>query len=146
MQTIRLFTLEEANALIPELERLIAEARRLGERVARAEAHVEDLRIVWGDAVEDPACRDHGEYLARQADLRARRLAFRAHLKRFADLGVEFKGLDLGLVDFFALNGDRLVYLCWREGEKEIAAWHTLAGGFAGRRPLPDFVAEGPTS
>jgi hypothetical protein len=142
MRDIRLFSLDEANALIPELERLVVEARRLADEVRAAEAHVEDLRIVWGEEVERPECPDHGEYMARVGDLNARRLVFHAHLHRFAELGVEFKGVDLGLVDFHALNGDRLVYLCWRSGEKEIEAWHSLVGGFAGRRPIPGRQAE----
>jgi hypothetical protein len=143
VQDIRLFTWEDANALVPELERLVVEARRLTDRVRAAEAHVDDLRIVWGERLESPDCPDHGEFLARTADLKARRLEFAAHLRRFEELGVEFKGVDLGLVDLYSLNGDRLVYLCWRAGEKEIAAWHTLSGGFQGRRPIPDYLAEG---
>ncbi len=139
---LRIFTLDEANALIPQLEELLEEARRLHERVREAEAHLEDLRIVWGDQVEEESCPDHGEYKARAADVNARRLRLDMHMHKFKDLGVEVKGIDMGLVDFYSLNGDRLVYLCWRSGEPEIVAWHTLAGGFAGRRPIPEFVRD----
>jgi hypothetical protein len=52
-------------------------------------------------------------------------------------LGVLVKDLDQGLVDFPARNGDDEVLLCWRLGEDEVAFWHTLDDGFAGRRPLP---------
>ena len=50
--------------------------------------------------------------------------------------GCLIKDLELGLVDFYALAGDRLVMLCWKIDEPEIQHWHTLDGGFAGRQPL----------
>ena len=36
------------------------------------------------------------------------------------------------------LRDGREVYLCWEEGEPEIAFWHEPETGFAGRRPLAD--------
>ena len=53
------------------------------------------------------------------------------------ELGLLVKDLDEGLVDFPALRGDEEVLLCWRLGEEEVAFWHTLGDGFAGRKPLP---------
>jgi hypothetical protein len=50
---------------------------------------------------------------------------------------VEVKDIDEGLVDFPALQNGETVLLCWKLGEDEIRYWHTLEGGFAGRRPLP---------
>jgi hypothetical protein len=52
-------------------------------------------------------------------------------------LGAEVKDLDAGLVDFPARRGEEDVLLCWRLGEPEVAFWHGLEDGFAGRRPLP---------
>lgn len=54
--------------------------------------------------------------------------------------GIYIKGFEDGLVDFPALrkNGDE-VFLCWREGEDDISFWHTLNGGFKGRRPINEF-------
>jgi hypothetical protein len=50
--------------------------------------------------------------------------------------GCYFKGLELGLVDFPAQLGGEVVELCWQYGEKEIAFYHRLDAGFAGRQPL----------
>jgi hypothetical protein len=52
-------------------------------------------------------------------------------------MGIEVKGLRPGLLDFRSRLGDRVVHLCWREGEDTIAYWHTLEEGYAGRRPIP---------
>ena len=54
--------------------------------------------------------------------------------------GMHIKGIEEGLVDFPALreNGDE-VFLCWKDGEDDLYFWHTLDGGFRGRRPLEEF-------
>jgi len=52
-------------------------------------------------------------------------------------LGVLVKDLDTGLVDFPALHEGEEVLLCWQLGEDEVAYWHGVDEGFAGRKPLP---------
>jgi hypothetical protein len=44
--------------------------------------------------------------------------------------------VDTGLLDFPAVIDGEEALLCWRVGEGQIAYWHTLDGGFAGRTPL----------
>ena len=53
------------------------------------------------------------------------------------ELGLLVKDLDEGLVDFPALRDGEEVLLCCRLGEEEVAFWHSLDDGFAGRKPLP---------
>ena len=50
--------------------------------------------------------------------------------------GCLVKDIARGLVDFYSLSGDRLIFLCWQLGERAVDHWHTLEGGFAGRQPL----------
>jgi hypothetical protein len=51
-------------------------------------------------------------------------------------LGVSVKDLDLGLLDFPALREGELVELCWYAGEDEVAYWHRVGEGYAGRKPI----------
>src|SRR5439155_22502493 len=51
--------------------------------------------------------------------------------------GAHLKDVQLGLVDFPAELDGEIVYLCWQFGEPEVAFWHRIEDGFAGRRPLP---------
>ena len=37
----------------------------------------------------------------------------------------------------YSLMGDRLVFLCWKRGEKSIEFYHHLEDGFQGRQPIP---------
>lgn len=67
-------------------------------------------------------------------------LHFMEGIQSVQEDGVIVKGVDEGLADFPALreNGDE-VFLCWKVGEDDIEHWHSLDGGFRGRRPLADF-------
>lgn len=49
---------------------------------------------------------------------------------------IVLRDLDRGLVDFPALREGREVYLCWIDGEPDIAFWHELDAGYAGRQEL----------
>jgi hypothetical protein len=57
--------------------------------------------------------------------------------KQLEDLGIEVKDIGKGLIDFWhkRRTGED-VYLCYLHGEEGIAYWHTISGGFSGRRPL----------
>lgn len=131
------WTLEEANAALPEVRRLLAEARTHTGHLRELEAQLDDLRIVWGDAVLSPACEGHDEFAGYYARFQARREALQAVLMRFHTLGIELKDIEQGLVDFRGLVGTEPAYLCWKDPEPRVANWHPLDGGFAARRPIP---------
>ena len=52
---------------------------------------------------------------------------------------VLIKDINLGLLDFPALKDGREVYLCWQYGEEDIAFWHEIEAGYAGRQPIDSF-------
>ncbi|MGH3022822.1 MAG: DUF2203 domain-containing protein [Gaiellaceae bacterium] len=133
---MRFFTPEEANealtTLRPLAERLVQERRALA-------ALADDLRGAETAVAGNGGRIDHRSL----AELRGK--AARA-AGRVAELveeiqagGVQLKDLDRGLLDFPARHpesGDT-VLLCWELGEPEVAHWHGLEGGFAGRKRLP---------
>lgn len=55
------------------------------------------------------------------------------------ETGALIKDINIGLLDFPALRDGREVYLCWQYGEGEIAFWHEVDAGFAGRQPIESF-------
>jgi hypothetical protein len=130
----RYFTTSEANELLAEV-RPLAEAlvqhhprmRLAAERRARL-----TTRIAGNGGDLDP--QEPGE-LEEQFERESQAVARAADsLQR---LGVQVKDLDRGLVDFPALHHGEEVLLCWQVGEPEIAHWHGVDEGFAGRKPLP---------
>lgn len=67
-------------------------------------------------------------------------LQFMDGIQSFQEDGVIIKGVDEGLADFPALrDSGEEVFLCWKAGEDDIYNWHTLDGGFQGRKPLGEF-------
>jgi hypothetical protein len=128
------FTPEEANealALVrPLAEELVSHRRAL----LHAEGRRADLdrRIAGnGEALDARDLVDLEARITREAAEVA------SCVVRIQDLGVLVKDLDRGLVDFPALRGGEEVLLCWHVGEDEIAYWHGLEEGYAGRKPLP---------
>jgi len=124
---LRRFTLAEANALIPRLEMVM---ERL-QRTARA------LRAALQDSSDQPGVSTTADVLRVRPDLAPTVREMERAVTEIEELGAQFKGVDLGLVDFLAEIDGRPVLLCWQYGEKAIGFWHGIDDGFAGRRALP---------
>ena len=60
-------------------------------------------------------------------------------LHRILETGAQVKDINTGLLDFPALREGHEVYLCWKHGEGQIAFWHEIEAGFAGRQPIDTF-------
>ncbi len=131
----RLFTLQEANALLPRVRTLVsqtqAHATRLTELQRRLQSFREQKRqgqhAVEGEAGLVQEALGEGNRIGAE---------LREAVESLVALGCELKDVQTGLVDFPALREGRIVYLCWRLGEDDIRYWHELDSGFAGRQPL----------
>ncbi|MDP4007913.1 MAG: DUF2203 domain-containing protein [Candidatus Peregrinibacteria bacterium] len=58
------------------------------------------------------------------------------NIEELQEIGAEFKGFEKGLVDFPAKIDTRIIYLCWRRGEKNISCWHEIFEGFSNRKDI----------
>lgn len=123
---MKTFTLEQANALVPQLDELLEEMTKLRDKIVTVG---QSLQPVVQHAGGNGGSKAGGEYV-----LLLQR--FNASLSFFQELGVELKDLDQGLIDFPSYRDGKLIYLCWKRGEPRIEFWHDLESGFAGRRPL----------
>lgn len=54
----------------------------------------------------------------------------------FLDYDCVIKDMKTGLIDFIAMRGDQPVWLCYREGEKDIVYYHHWNAGYVGRQPI----------
>jgi hypothetical protein len=127
----RTFTIEEARALLPEV-REIAESMRDHKR------EFDRQRSLLKDAGTHAAGNGHGSPGALSAQTAAERQVqeIQDRVQQLAEMGVEVKGIDEGLVDFPSMRDGRVVYLCWRIGEPDILYWHEVHAGFQGRQRL----------
>jgi hypothetical protein len=133
----RIFTVAEANALVPALESRFGKVMQLRAQLRNAQSDLEKAG--------EPPTAESLERSDGPEDLRRRRGRFRALLEALTEelaaveeLGVAVKDLELGLCDFLGVRDGREVWLCWQYGEKQVAFWHELDAGFSARRPLRD--------
>jgi len=131
----RIFTLEEAERALPLVRRVVID--------------LQHEYALWRSAVgrfELASAGSSGGVVSAEAQGAEREVTLLA--ERVAELLVELesigcvaKGIDAGLVDFYALRNDHLVFLCWRVGEPHIAHWHTLDDGVDGRQPVDHLLS-----
>jgi len=130
---VRLFTPDEANALLAEVrplaERLVERKRVLDEAEAVRAALLGRIAGNGGDLTPS----DVADAVAR-VDREATAIA--VLVDELQALGVQVKDLDLGLFDFPSEREGEVVLLCWRVGEDEIGYWHAVDEGYAGRKAL----------
>ena len=125
---MKLFSIEEANTLLPTVERIVRSIRRAYARVTSmreaARAASEGAQFGGGGMIEGP------RYMAALVGLAE-------HVGELDALGVQLKDYEKGLIDFPHMREGRVVLLCWQLGEGDrLNWWHETEAGFAGRQPL----------
>lgn len=132
---LRLFTADQANALTPYLEVKTKRIRTLKSELDAATERQEILDLIADSGADEdnPDVRAR-EDLERRVDKLSQEL--QTEVEAVEARGCVVKDLEHGLIDFYTLLGDRLVFLCWKSGEEEVAYWHPLQGGFSSRQPL----------
>ncbi|MEK7248368.1 MAG: DUF2203 domain-containing protein [Chloroflexota bacterium] len=128
----RLFSRDEAEAMLPQVAPLLWQAQRLKREHDEAQEQLGALEVKG---------RGNGHGL--DADVGRARIAIQkaaAEINGIVDrvrgMGIEIKDLDMGLLDFPSQVDGREVYLCWKLGEEHIAWWHETDTGYASRQPL----------
>jgi hypothetical protein len=125
----RSYTIDEANALIPEVRavllQLAVQQRRLD--ASHAEMH-RQLDANGGPEGAAAAGRQEAE----TADIRE---GMRTLLQHLSDMAVEVRDLEMGLVDFPGERDGEPVWLCWRLSDARVGFWHPTDEGYATRRP-----------
>ena len=122
----KLFTVEEANALLPRLKELLDDVAihrdAVRERAPRLEPILQAAKTNGGGRIgSEYGVEAYNLYLA---------------IERIRGLGVILKDLDMGLLDFPHEREGRVVFLCWHPPEESVAFWHEIEAGYAGRQPL----------
>ena len=139
MERIRnkIFSVEEANSLIPFLETAVGSLAAMARDIASLHAEVSVLAAIESSGATS---KNLDVQVLREKEARCARMLeeLRTALHEIASRGCILRDLDLGLVDFYTMARDRVVCLCWRLGEPRVAHWHTTDEGFSGRRPLAE--------
>jgi hypothetical protein len=135
--TETIFSLEQANAMLPLLRLIVADIslshRELTERklqfhrmVRRREGRSNNTSQFYNDEVEET-----------RADLRVETEQLEALIAELEGLGVVLRSAYEGIVEFpTVMNGDA-AYFCWKMGDGDVNCWHYPNETYSQRRPLP---------
>lgn len=123
----RHYTVDQANAALPFVRERIEALRG-----ARDGLNDQEARAALAEAGPENGGGTAGRVISGAF------LAMRSALYELREMEVVLRDLDRGLVDFPSIRGEQEVYLCWQEGEDDVAFWHEPEAGFDGRRPLAD--------
>jgi hypothetical protein len=124
---MKLFSVEEANSLIPTLRpKLLA--------IQRLYAKVDTLK---DEARAAASASESGGGMAGGTSYVNMLYQIGKLTTEIGQLGVEMKDYTRGLIDFPHMRNGRVILLCWQLGEgDEIEWWHETEAGFAGRQRL----------
>ena len=125
---MKLFTLQEANALLPSVKVILARIQRAHRGLSK---YRDDARKA-AEAAEQGGggIDDGGAYAIILTEMTSQ-------MSELDALGVQLKDFERGLIDFPSLRDGRVVLLCWQMGEGDkLEWWHDVDAGFAGRTPL----------
>jgi len=130
----RVFSLDEARALLPHLRKVFAEFDALNEGLVDARKELQRLRTIGNDESFDHPDREKTQELN---DRISRLLERGRTLEQILhDYGCQLRDFQEGLIDFFHVRDGQLVVLCWRRDESDITAWHPFDAGYTARKPL----------
>lgn len=122
----RLFTLSEANCLLPQLREHLTSVQAAKAVLIRTK---DEIKKASAQAPYGGGSFAGPHYITALEQISE-------HLQAVQELGVHVKDLDTGLCDFPHLLNGRIVYLCWKLGEADIQWWHEVHSGYADRQPL----------
>ena len=122
----KLFTVEEANALLPTLQEILEDVSRYRDAIRERSPELEPIVRA--------AATNGGGASGSEYGVDAYNLYL--SIERIRELGVVLKDLDTGLLDFPHEREGRVVFLCWHPPEERVEYWHELEAGYQGRQPL----------
>lgn len=132
----KLFTLSEANALLPQLNEELLNLQALAKQFEEKYVELHKNKAIHEQSshkvsVKDPFFEEEVklDFMRAEADLL---------IENFKRKGVLLKAIEPGLIDFPAIVDGQEVLICWQQGEEHITHFHGWNDGFMGRKPLPD--------
>jgi hypothetical protein len=133
---MKTFTLDEAQAMLPVVEKLLNRALESKQAAESIDEELTNLarRIhrTGGMSINVVAVAQ------RRSEMQTLVQRARETVQEIDEIGVQIKDLDTGLLDFPCRLDEEIVLLCWKSGETAIEHWHTVESGFNGRQPIDD--------
>ncbi|MDH5627631.1 MAG: DUF2203 domain-containing protein [Candidatus Krumholzibacteria bacterium] len=132
----KFFTVEEANALIGFLENTLERIRRNRQRYLWLLEEIAILKLIV-ECGAQKASRDSVELEDKTQELKAVEAEIEKARATVRDTGCILKDEERGMVDFFSIQNNTVVYLSWKKGEDNVKFWRSIRDADSNvRRPL----------
>jgi len=131
--SVKLFTVGEANKELPRITDLVKRLREVKAMLEKQEVQIDALELVTETRETGNARNELSEKVSSYNDLVQE---FYDHIDEINAVGCVLKDLEIGLIDFYSLYDDRIVFLCWQVGEEKVEHWHEIGSGFIHRQPV----------
>jgi len=137
MEEKRFFTLDEAECLLPKVERILSRLHTIKAQIRMISEDLRDPVLLSDPFTEEQSYRfAFAQEIVFNSELHRHMCSFFRTLERLNELGPVLQDLDRGLVDFPHMLNGREVALCWQEGEERISYWHSAKPGTQKRKPI----------
>ena len=121
------FTITSANKILPEVIDKFKKVINNKNEIVKIEQEL-NTALSPGNKFE--------KYVKIKQTLNSAVTKFYQSVEDLEKTGVVIKGIEEALLDFPSKRFDEEVWLCWKNGEKEIKFWHEKDVGFNGRKPI----------
>lgn len=151
---MKLFTIREANLLIPEVRDILAELRFTKNQITERSQEIElnlsapktNNSIVKNStnnaqaksASDKISIKNALDLVQSDPEIKSLSIYFEQLLGKYRTRGIICRSVEQGLFDFPALGQDRYLYFCWLSTEDRIEWWHDIEAGFSARKLLVD--------
>jgi hypothetical protein len=131
----RFYAIDEANGILPDVERILTALRDQREELIELRDRVV-AAAPPDDETPTPAAAEKIRLL--RLGMQGLIDQMQAGVARLVEMDITLRDISTGLIDFPALVTGRPIWLCWRLGEADVAHWHPLDEGYDTRRPLSE--------
>jgi hypothetical protein len=131
----RFYAIDEANAALPEVERILAALRDQRKELIQLRDRVLEATP---DGDETPTAGAAEQIRLLRLGMQGLIDQMQAGVARLVEMDITLREISTGLIDFPALAAGRPIWLCWRLGEADVANWHPHDEGYDSRRPLSE--------
>lgn len=128
------YTVEEANQALPLVRAIVADIVRQFREIHERKERLKQITAKRPQRREGDVYGDEVAHI--EEEIEKDIVVLQGYIEELNRLGVELKDPVKGLIDFRSIQDGREVYLCWHLGEEDVAYWHELDAGFAGRQSL----------
>jgi len=132
----KFFTVDEANALIGFLETALERIKRNRQRYLWLQEEISILRLIV-ECGSDDGNADSVSLDDKAAQMEAVEREIEKAKAAIAETGCILKDEEKGMIDFFSIQNNTVVYLSWHKAEENVKFWRSIRETDATvRRPL----------